>query len=123
MSDTSDLIVNEAKTEVAWNYFGEKIQVSANNIGQAIRDDVNGKVVISLCKDEYPYKIKAFDLAGTELFAFDEPTPFEFYFLKKHSAYGVSIVCSTNEPIDGRMDWQFEINYKNGELKRVAPSY
>ena len=123
MNDTYDVIVNEEKTLVGWNHSGKKVEVKAADIGQAILDEIHGKVVISFCKGEYPYQIKVFDLAGEEEMVFEEPRPFEFYYLKKHSSYGVSIVCTTDEPVDGRMDWQFEIDYTAGELKRAAPSH
>jgi len=123
MSKVRDLTVSEAKTSVSWTYLGDGVEVNAKNIGQAIEDEVHGKVVISLCKGRYPYQIKVFELTGEEQFSFDEPRPFEFYYLKQHSRFGVSVVCTTDEPVEGRMDWQFEIDYKAGQLKRVAPSY
>lgn len=123
MSDVTDLIVNDDKTEVSWAVSGKTIRVSAEDIGQVIEDKVHKKIVVSLCKSEYPYQIKVFDVSGKEQFSFDEPKPFEFYYLKPHSKFGVSIVCTINEPVDGRMDWQFEINYSKGKLERYAPSF
>jgi hypothetical protein len=123
MSDVSDLFINETKTKVSWNYAGNRIQIIADDIGQAVEDIVHEKIIVSLCKGEYPYQIKVFDVTGEELLSFGEPKPFEFYYLKQHSTFGVSIICTTEEPVDGRMDWQFEIDYKKGELKRSAPSY
>jgi hypothetical protein len=123
MSNVSNLIVNETKTAVSWSYAGTDFRFSAQNIGQAIEDAVHERVIISLCKGEYPYQIKVLKWTGEEQFSFDEPKPFEFYYLKKHSIFGVSIVCTSDKPIDGRMDWQFEVDYEAGQLKRVAPSY
>ncbi len=123
MSDVSNLIISDDKARVSWNYSGNVIEISAKDIGQAIEDTVHGNIVVSLCKGEYPYQIKVFNAAGKVRFTFDEPKQFEFYYLKPHSTFGVSIVCTSDEPVDGRMDWQFEIDYKKGELRRAAPSY
>lgn len=122
MNKINELTVNNSKNSVHWIYAGNKIQISADNIGQAVEDTIHEKVLVSLCKGKHPYQIKVYALTGEELLSFNEPELFEFYYLKQHSSYGVSIVCTADEAVDGRMDWQFEINYETGQLIRVAPS-
>lgn len=123
MSNISDLEVSESRNSVTWVNGVNRIQIELESCGQAIEDPLHNTVVISLLKGKYPYKIKVFDFSGDERLTLKEPDRFEFYYMKKHSIYGVSIICTTNEPVDGRMDWQFAIDYEIGRLDRVSPSY
>jgi hypothetical protein len=123
MGEVRNLAINEARTSVSWTYDEKEIQINAENIGQCMEDKIHGKIIVSLNKGEHPYQVKVFEITGEQLFLFDDPKPFEFYYLKEHSQFGVSIVCVSDEPVDGRMDWQFEVDYETGQLKRSAPSY
>lgn len=123
MSVIKNLVISDSKNSASWSHNEHSIVINLENISQAIEDTVHNKVIVAICRGKYPYQIKVFSPEGNEEFAFKEPEPFEFYYLKKHSSYGVSIICTSDMPVDGRMDWQFEIDYKTGQLKRSAPSY
>lgn len=123
MNSVKDLKISIEKHCVDWIYGNRKISIPLSNIGQALEDVVNKKIVVSVCEGKYPKKLKVFNFFGDEECVIEEPPQFQFYFLKENSTYGVSVVCSSPEPIDGRFDWQFFISYQKCELQRFSPSY
>ncbi|SMF14131.1 hypothetical protein SAMN02745866_00911 [Alteromonadaceae bacterium Bs31] len=123
MNTLESIKISEDKSNLTWTYNGEHVHINLENIGQAIEDKVQGKIVVSVCRGKWPYLIKVYSFSGEEIYSISEPKPYEFYYLKAHSDYGVSVICTSKESVDGRMDWQFVIDYSSGQLKRAAPSY
>lgn len=123
MNLVKDLQINPTTDCVEWIYESQKIAISLSQAGQALEDKVNHKIIVSVTDGKYPKLLKIYNLFGDEECTVKEPQNFQFYFLREHSTYGVSVVCSSREPIDGRFDWQFFIAYPNCELRKFAPSY
>ena len=123
MSLVKGLQVNSNKDCVTWHYNGQDVMIRLNAIGQALEDVVHQKIVVSVCDGKYPKQLKVFSLFGSEECTITAPEQFQLYFLQENSMHGVSVVCTSDEPIDGRFDWQFLVLYPSCELKRFSPSY
>ncbi|WP_394495539.1 hypothetical protein [Shewanella sp. ENK2] len=104
-------------------FLRKKIELNIPNIGSAIRDKNNSSIVISILDGEYPKFLHVYDLLGNFLMELAEPEGFEFYYIKNNKSQDVSIVCSSEKRIDGRLDWQFLIDYEAKNLYRYCPSY
>jgi hypothetical protein len=123
MNLLENLQVSPSEGCVKWIYNSREVTIPLSTVGQALEDSVHQKVVVSVCDGKYPKLLKVFNFIGDEECTIEEPEQFQFYFLKEHSVHGVSVVCSSIEPIDGRFDWQFFILYPACELHRFSPSY
>lgn len=119
----NNLAVNSNENTVSWSFKEDEIKLLIPNIGHAICDEKNNTIVISVIDKKFPILIKVFDFKGIQLMSLTEPDTFEFYYIKKHPKLGVSIVCTTEQRIDGRTDWQFGIDYETKSLFRYCPSH
>lgn len=123
MSLITDLKLADNKKSVTWFHDGREVNLTFSDAGQVIVDEVNQKIVVAICEGKYPKQLKVYSFHGDEECTLNEPKEFQFYYLQKNSSYGVSVICTTAEPIDGRLDWQFYIEYSSCTLTRFAPAY
>ncbi|MEH6456035.1 MAG: hypothetical protein V7749_06920 [Cocleimonas sp.] len=118
-----DLKIEVIGDTVSWYSSGKIIELNIPNIGSALLDKNNNSIVVSILDGKYIKVVNVFDLLGNCLMELSEPEGFEFYYMQSKQDLGVSIVCSSDKRIDGRLDWQFLIDYKTKSLYRHCPSY
>jgi len=117
-----NLHVDKNKYTVSWSSDRNSIVLIIPDVETAISDEVNRSVVVSINEGKFPTLIKVYDFQGNEIMTLKEPPSFEFYYIKKHTELGVSIICTTEQRINGRSDWQFGIDYEKKSLFRHCPS-
>lgn len=102
---------------------GEHIEIVCPHVDQAIVSNKQKAIVILINKNGHPFILQTRKLDGTEIFQTTAPAPFRFYYLSKHPEVDISIVCVTEEPIEGWRDWHFGIDVKKKNIFRHCPAY
>lgn len=108
---------------VFWCFNGKEIELKLPNVGTALLDKTHKSIVVTILDGKYPKMVVVYDLFGNCLMELDEPEGFEFYYIQCKPNLGVSVTCTSEKRIDGRLDWQFGIDYKKKSLYRHCPSY
>ena len=123
MTEINELIVNKETSTVEWKWRGSLISKNLTKIDQAMINKNDGVIYILFETENLPKSLALFSGDGTELARLSSPESFEFYYLTEYPEVGVSVVCVSRAPVDGRSDWHFVYNKDSHGLERHCPSY
>lgn len=121
--EIKNLLVDKGKDSLSWDFKGQHVEIMCPNVDQAIVSVKQKAIVALIAKNDIPILLKAFTLDGVEIFQAAAPSPFNFYYLSNHPEVDISVVCITENPIDGWRDWHFGIDVKKKEIFRHCPAY
>ena len=119
----NDLLVDKERKTVSWDFKGHFVEITCPSVDQAIASVKQKAIVALIAKNNIPILLKAFTLDGIEIFQAAAPSPFNFYYLSNHPEVDISVVCITENPIEGWSDWHFGINIQKKKSFRHSPAY
>lgn len=123
MTEINEFIVNKEADTVEWRWRDDLILKSLPKIDQAMIDKKDGVIYVLFENENLPKSLVLFSSNGTELARLSPPQLFDFYYLTEYPELGVSVVCVSRVPVDGRSDWHFVFNKDKHSLERHCPAY
>jgi len=115
--------VDKTKESISWFCFGKTKTKAIPGLDQAIIDPKSGNIIVLAGSGGLPNKLVILDGEGRTSYELSPPDGFQFYYLSNHPELGGSVVCVTDEPIDGWSDWFFGIDRSKSTLFRHCPAY
>lgn len=110
---------------LGWIFDRNPINISLDGVNFIQADQERCLIFVLKNKDNenIPCKLNIFNEEGDIVAELNPPEGFKFYYLIPYPKLGVSVVCSTDNPINGWPDWHFGYDDQKRELYRHAPSY
>ncbi|MBW3199337.1 hypothetical protein [Marinobacter nauticus] len=114
---------DQTNSELTWEYGGHKQSVLLKAIEQYALDEQLDCIFALSGNGPGQEKLYVIEAKSGDCKSVQPPSGFSFYYLTKHPKLGVSIVCVSDEPVDGARDWHFSLQPGSIELKRAIPAY
>lgn len=118
--NNNPISISNEKNSLSWTNGENRITVSPGNIISAILT-LNNQIFVAI--KGTPEEIKFFTLDGTEIGCINMPRDLMVMYLVEHSKYGLCAACSSDEPLDGRYDWFYQLDVENKGITRMGPAY
>ena len=114
---------DQTNSELTWEYGGHKQSVLLKAIEQYALDEQLDCIFALSGNGPGQEKLYVIEAKSGDCKSVQPPSGFSFYYLTKHPKLGVSIVCVSDEPVEGWRDWHFSFDPGSIELKRAIPAY
>lgn len=119
-----NFVFDKNRKRLEWELAGVRVAPAAPNFEQALVDPEHDLVfALDTTPQGRAGRLHVFDARGNEQVVLDPPEGFGFYYLTPYSGYGLAVVTSAHQPVEGRRDWHFSLDLKTMKLFRHAPAY
>lgn len=123
MPDVSDVNYDENKSIITWKYDGHNQSLELKSVDQYELDQSNGFILVLTGTDSVPDSLYIIDAKDGSYRSLRPPSGFDFYYLTNHPQLGASVVCVSENPVEGWRDWHFSVEPGTNNLSRAIPAY
>ena len=119
----SEVSYDEDQSIISWNYDGCKRSLKLKSVSQYALDERAGHIFALSVAGSVPEDLYLVDAKDGRYRSLRRPPGFVFYYLTSHPQLGVSIVCVSEELVEGWRDWHFSYDPVSNKLVRAIPAY
>lgn len=123
MPDVSGVNYDEDKSLITWKYNGRTQSLKLKSVDQYALDQKTGLILALTGADSVPDSLHFIDAKDGSYRSLRPPSGFDFYYLTNHPQLGVSVVCVSENPVEGWRDWHFSVDPGTNSLSRAIPAY
>lgn len=118
-----ELEINQSQNTLSWVNDGDIITAQFNKLDNYLFFEKKKLIaVLHDVKNNYPSCLSGYSLDGSRKFSVEPPREFIFSYLALHPEAGITVVCSSNQKIEGWYDWHYAINPETGNLQKWCPA-
>ncbi|WP_298450336.1 hypothetical protein [uncultured Marinobacter sp.] len=110
-------------SKITWEYNGSRQSIELKAANQYALDEQTGFIIVLTGAHVVPDNLYLISVEDGSCKSVQQPSGFAFYYLTNHSKLGVSVVCVSDDPVEGWRDWHFSFDPASNNLIRAIPAH